>query len=495
MRLYKLLITKTIWLQKLFLLLSIAIIVPTSCKKLVEVDPPVTSINAENVYTNDLTAAAVLTGIYSNLSSSAFSFGGLTSMSLFTGLSGDELTLMNGSTNTAYTSYYRNALTSSNTSGSDFWVKIYPTLFVANSAIEGLSNSITLTPAVKQQLMGEAKFIRAFCYFYLINLYGDVPLVVGTDYKVNSLLPRSSRDQVYQQIIGDLKDAQELLSDKYVKSDAVTPYSSGAEERVRPTKGVATALLARIYLYIGDYANAELQASSVISKISTYDIVALNSSTSNVFAKNSKETIWQLQPVKTGENTQEARLFILPSGGPTSSWPVYLSNALANSFEPGDQRKINWVGNVTVTSGSTSTIYYYPYKYKVIIQNAPVTEYLMVFRLAEVYLIRAEARAKLNNISGAQSDLNVIRNRAGLTNTTASTESTLLASILHERQVELFCEWGHRWFDLKRTNEIDHVMNIVTPQKGGTWNSNFQWYPISLGELQRAPNIIQNSGY
>jgi hypothetical protein len=131
-----------------------------------------------------------------------------------------------------------------------------------------------------------------------------------------------------------------------------------------------------------------------------------------------------------------------------------------------------------------------------------MTEYFMVLRLGEQYLIRAEARAKQGNIGGAQSDLNVIRNRAGLPNTTASDEASLITAILKERRVELFCEWGHRWFDLKRLGKIDEVMNIVTPIKSnGTvqWQSYKALYPLPLGDLFinniQNPYLTQNPGY
>ncbi|HEY4197438.1 MAG TPA: RagB/SusD family nutrient uptake outer membrane protein, partial [Mucilaginibacter sp.] len=118
------------------------------------------------------------------------------------------------------------------------------------------------------------------------------------------------------------------------------------------------------------------------------------------------------------------------------------------------------------------------------------------FRLAEQYLIRAEARSQEGNVSGAQSDLNVIRNRAGLANTTASTQTTLLTAILHERQVEMFTEWGHRWLDLKRTGTVDAVMSLVLPAKGGGgWNPNMALMPLPLGDLQADQNLTQNPGY
>ena len=454
------------------------------CAKLAEVAPPVTSTSQSNVYTDDATAASVLTGIYTQISQATFATGSLTSMSLFPGLSADELVPFTPTTNAWYIAYYTNALSNSNTLPADYWSAIYPTVFVANSAIQGLTASTSLTPAVKQQLMGEALFIRAFCYFYLVNLYGDVPLATGTDYTVNALLPRTPKAQVWQQIIADLKQAQGFLSPVYVDATVV----NATQERTRPMQAVATALLARAYLYTADWPDAETQASAVINNTALYSLSPIDT----VFSKNSSEAIWQLQPVNTGQNTQDGLLFTLPSSGPDNSdHPVYLSAFLLNAFEPQDQRRTNWIDSVIVGS----TTYYYPYKYKVGIVGAPVTEYTMVLRLAEQYLIRAEARAEQGNIMGAQNDLDTIRNRAGLLPTQASTQTDLLTAILHERQAELFTEWGHRWLDLKRTGSLDAVMKVVTPQKGGTWNTDWQWYPILLSELQHDPNLVQNPGY
>jgi hypothetical protein len=337
--------------------------------------------------------------------------------------------------------------------------------------------------------------MRAFCYFYLVNLYGDVPLVLATDYKQNALLARTGKDQVYQQIISDLKDAQNLLSDKYLDG-SLTAYS-GTPEKVRPTKWAATALLARTYLYTEKWTDAEAQATSVINNSTAFSLDTLN----GVFLKNSKEAIWQLQPIRNGvySNTQEGAFFKLPSTGPnTTQYPVYLSNNLLNSFEPNDQRRSKWVDSVVVSISGVPTAFYYPSKYKIGQVNTAVAEYSMVLRLAEQYLIRAEARANVagTGLGGAIADLSSIRTRAGLSvyNGPANKDSVLNA-IYHERQVELFTEWGHHWLDLKRTGKVDAVMSTVTPQKGGTWETTDQLYPISSTELQRNPNLTQNSGY
>jgi len=470
-------------------ILLISLISTNGCKKFITVDAPINSTNVGNVFTDNAIAASVLTGIYTNLSNgnSGGGFGGdFTGLSLIAGMSADEITL-NDLNNQAYFLYYSNSLlgNSGNIGIANYWTLTYPYIFTVNSAIEGLTNSVSLTPTVKNQLLGEAKFMRAFFYFYLVNLYGDVPLCLSSDWKINAALSRTPASQVYLQIISDLKDAQKLLSSDYLDADALTKSTA----RVRPSKWVATALLARVYLYTNnDFANAETEATKIIDN-PFFQLVPLNS----VFLKNSAEAIWQLQATGTGpnSNTGEGKLFILPAGGPNSGQPVYLSNYVVNSFEAGDQRKTNWTASVTVGA----TTYNYPNKYKIGAVNTTAQEYCIVFRLAEPYLIRAEARAQQNNISGAQADLNAIRTRAALPNTTANDKPSLLTAIMQERKVELFTEWGHRWFDLKRTNTIDAVMETVTPTKNGTWQTTDKLYPIPQSELDKSKQLLQNEGY
>ncbi len=139
-----------------------------SCKKLVEVNAPFTSINAANVYSSDETAIAVLTGIYANMSTATYGPAtftqGWNSISLLAGLSADEFTLYSGVTSTTYVAYYRNTLsvTKQPTAGSEHWSELYNGIFICNSALEGLNKSTSLTSIIKQQLIGEAKFMRAF---------------------------------------------------------------------------------------------------------------------------------------------------------------------------------------------------------------------------------------------------------------------------------------------------------------------------------------------
>ncbi|NII27768.1 RagB/SusD family nutrient uptake outer membrane protein [Pseudoflavitalea sp. X16] len=482
-----------------------------SCKKLIEIPAPLDSISSANVFTNDETAIATVIGLYTNMSkvtnSSTGGFAGLNGLSVSAGLSSDELVLHNGLVNTSkYQAYNNNALdaVAAGGFGAEHWNPLYSYLYECNSAIEGLSAPAAevLTPAIRKQLLGEVKFLRAFFYFQLVNLYGAVPLALTRDYQVNALLAKSPPQQVYQQIKNDLTEAQSLLSEHYPSSKILT--ESG--ERVRPTKWAAAALLARVHLYIKEYQQAESAASLVIDHAALFELPPLN----NVFLKNSKEAIWQLQPTTTYFNTEEGRLFVILPAGPSNTQPVYLSELLLNTFEPGDERAVpgNWIDStIYKVSATVNDTVYYPYKYKKSTLDSAIsgstalskmTEYQMALRLGEQYLIRAEARAQLNKLEEAKADLNAIRLRAGLEETTATDQTSLLTAIQHERQVELFTEWGHRWFDLKRTEMVDAVMTIATPYKSQgltTWQSYQQLYPIPLQDINRAPNLVQNPGY
>jgi starch-binding outer membrane protein, SusD/RagB family len=464
----------------IYIFLLIITLTTGSCKKLVDIDPPLTMLVGENVYTTDKNAAAVLTGIYMSMNT-GFSAGG-ESISIVGGLSADEL-ITYPQFNAQQLITYQNNLSASGPAGVPMWPSFYSTIYAANTALEGLTASKTLTPAVKQQLMGEAHFIRALCYFYLVNFWGELPLVLSTDFKTNSTLKRSSVDIIYEQIINDLAEARNLLSDNYLASDIKT----ATEERTRPNKFAANALLARVYLYRKDYENAEKLSTEVINASNLYDTINV----SNVFLKNNKEAIWQIQPKESGLNTFDAIAFVLKAA-PNFDHSVSLSDWVLNAFENNDKRRDNWVGSIT----PDNITYYFPYKYKVAEYPMPLTEYTTVLRLAEQYLIRSEARARLQNFNAAQEDLNMIRKRSGLLPTLADDESSLINAILQERRIELFTEWGHRWLDLKRLNRINEVMEQITPLKGGgEWNPDKALFPIPQIEINTDKELTQNPGY
>jgi len=465
-------------------IIAIAFIsVLAGCKKLVQVSPPTTAINSADVYSTDATAIAAVTAIYSSISSGGPYTSSVLGISTIVGLSADELTLYPGASVAALPLYYTNNL--NNDMQFDFWPGIYQIVYIANAALEGLNGATGLTKSVQQQLIGEAEFDRAFLYFYLVNLYGDVPLVLTSDYAANATLAKTPQAAVWVQIIEDLHNAAQNLSSFYIDGTLI----NSTNERLRPTKWAALSLLARAYLYNGNWAGADSAATAVIGNSALFNLNTPDS----VFLMNSSEAIWQLQPVIPQHDVPDAYSFILPASGP-NSYPNfgYLNDSLVNAFDSGDLRRADWVDSVVVGG----TTFYYPYKYKNDSVNGPLTEYIMVLRLGEQFLIRAEAKAnEAGGVQAAIADLNTIRSRANLGNYSGAMDQTsILVEIMHQRQLELFTEWGDRWLNLKRTKTIDIVMGTdgACALKGGQWNTNAQLYPIPLYDLQSDPNLILN---
>jgi starch-binding outer membrane protein, SusD/RagB family len=457
--------------MRIFTIISaISIASLSSCEEFVNIDTPKSQIVRTKVFEDDAGARAAVAGIFSQImSGSSFASGSSFSVTVIAGLSSDEF--LNHSTSQPYVTLYNNTLTSiNNTAVTQNWNDVYLVVYGANSILEGCLASKTLSKAVKDQVIGEAKFIRAFSYFYLVNLFGDVPKITGTDYRVNKSASRAPTSEVYQLIESDLIDAKQLL---------LADYSMSNSEKVEPNKWAATALLARAYLYQKKWAEAEAQATEIISS----NVFSLPASLTSVFTKNSSEAIWQLMPVLPGVNTNEASLMII-TGNPTR-WS--LSPSATGIFAPADKRLSSWIGSIT-TGGKT---HMYPAKYKVRLTGQPITEYYMVLRLAEQFLIRAEARAMQNKLVEAIADLNVIRARAGVANidATGMSQGDVLAAINVERQSEFFAEWGHRWFDLKRSGNIDAVLGPVKTD----WQSKDALFPIPQAEINANPNLTQNN--
>ena len=437
-----------------------------SCKKFVEVAEPQDQLLGTDVFKTEASASSAVTSLYYQMMRTALYFSNA-GMSVYTGLSSDEI--INTSPNADNDAFRNNSLTAGmNVLINNVWVPAYKNIYQANAIIEGLEQS-TLSDEVKKKLSGEAKFIRGFNYFCLVNLFGDVPLSVTTDYRYNSVASRTNVNEIYAQIISDLEYA-------YSNLDANYPVAG----RTRANKWAAGSLLARVYLYAGKWVEAESVSSAVISS-GVYSLVA---DPNNVFVSTSNEIILQFYPVINNANSSQGAQFI-PSSA-TARPGFVVTTQLMNAFESGDTRKAKWTKTVVVSSQS----YTHPNKYKVR-NGATITENNVVLRLAELYLIRGEARARQNKLGEAKSDLDKIRSRAGLPTTTATSVETILAAIDNERRVELFTE-GHRWLDLKRTQKADALLSII---KGSNWQTTDVLYPIPEEEMKRNPFLVQNSGY
>lgn len=431
-----------------------------ACEQLIEIDPPKNELVKVSVFSNDETANAAALGIYSRMASTSHSISstGGSSLKSLTSQSSDECNSFPGIS----LQFFENEILPNNSLIRAVWRDSYNSIYMTNAVLEGLELS-PISHSLKQQMEGEARFLRAFFYFYLVNLFGDVPLIISTDYRINRLASRAPVDQVYELIKGDLIKAQNLLS---------VDYSYSSNERIRANQAAATALLARVYLYTKEWENAETEATKIINNPLYQILTNLN----QVFLANSAEAIWQLLPTSTSGNAPEGRTPKLPNYGP-------LTSHLLNAFETNDLRKSEW----TTTIGA----YTYNAKYKASSTSPRFTEYSTVLRLAEQYLIRAEARAQQGNLTGAREDIDVIRARAGLLGTSAVTQDELLIAIEQEKRIEFFNEYGHRWLDLKRWERANEVLGPIKLK----WDPTDVLYPIPENELLRAPNLTQNQGY
>jgi hypothetical protein len=454
------------------------------CKKLVNIPPPVNSVTTSQVFSTDQEATEAMDGVYNGMINGGNIYAFKDGITIYCGASSDELSFYTNG-NTGNTEFQDNAVLVNNGNVLNvFWEPFYSTIYGCNAVIAGVLANPAISDSVSSELTGEAKFVRALSYFYLVNLFGEVPLVTTTNYLKTDLLAKSPVDSIYNLVISDLQSAQGLLA---------VDYSFGGNQRIVPNKWAATALLSRVYLYLGDYPDAESQATMVINNTALYSLV---SDLKSVFLTNSTEALWQLQQSNqyppTFNATPEGYQFITFPGSPPY---MYMTSALLNSFEDSDNRRSIWVDS-TFVSGQN---YYFPYKYEDgrsdAADNGTYKEYYMVLRLAEQYLIRAEAEAQQNQLSTAASDLNTIRNRAGLANISdsiAASQTTLLQAVYHERQVELFAEWGNRWLDLKRWGTATQTL---LANKGISVSNNALLYPIPANEIQVDPNLVQNSGY
>lgn len=440
-----------------------------SCSPFVEVELPNSQLTRPHVFEDAKTADAAMAHVFGSIRNEGLltgtSFGLSNSLAVYT----DELDFYGNSSFTTFY-FYNNSLLPTNSSISTYWNTAYNQIYAANAVYEGVSVSTTIADGDADRLQGEALFVRALMHFYMANLYGDIPYIKTTDYLANNRAGREDVSKVYDLVLSDLEQAITLLHESY--------YKPG---RTRPNKATAQAFMARVYLYSGQWEKAEAMATTILDNTLYGDEPNLE----NLFLKTSTETIWQLPPAQEGRYTHEAATFTLFSGPPTTS---ALTDDLISSFSPDDLRKTFWVGEV---SNGTDT-WYYPRKYRQSAVEAVSSEYAIVFRLAEQYLIRAEARAQQGDLEGAKTDLNHIRNRSGLGDTTADSKQAIIEAILNERRFEFFTEFGHRFFDLKRLGQLDSVLG---PIKQG-WNETDSLFPIPERELGVNPNLLpQNLGY
>ncbi|MCC5931142.1 MAG: RagB/SusD family nutrient uptake outer membrane protein [Cyclobacteriaceae bacterium] len=423
---------------------------------------PVDRISDDLVIKDASSARVALTSVYR-------SFVALTTPKIVAGdLMADNL-IHNG-TFIQYLEISNKDLSASNASAEALWSVVYQVAYRANFVLEWLDR-IEITQNQFDEISAVARFLRGYAYFVGVTTYGGIPIVTSTEISVNRNISRATAAEVYDFVEQDYLYALDKVP--------VQTFNSGDV-----SNGAVKAALARFYLYREDWQRADQYASEVISGIGSRQY-QLESNFNNVLRDFSSESI--LEVIYTANdnpgtstnfglnNLLEGRREIIPS-----------PDAIQALQESGGSR-INMISfNSALARGNDN--------------GWTVTRYgpfdnVTIFRLPEMYLIRAEARARRGIISGpnsAASDLNVIRERAGLAAINLASQLQALQAIENERRME-FCFEGHRWYDLKRTGRAGAVMGVYSRN----WSSTDELWPIPLREIQNNPGLrnSQNPGY
>jgi starch-binding outer membrane protein, SusD/RagB family len=377
-------------------------------------------------------------------------------------LSADNLIHPADATSADYAEIATHAILPENSVVAGLWASMYEGINNANNIIVKVPGMTDMTDVQKNQALGELYFIRALNHFNLVNLFGPVPLKIKPTIGVNSLdVPREPVEKVIAQVIEDLSFAEQNLG-------------ASTSTKTRATEYAAKALLARVYLYKGDWAQAYQKADEVITS-GGYQLPA---NFADVFAADgSSETIFEIDFSEVDRNRIAEYNFPKTLNGRREVAP---SPDLINAYLPGDERK-----DVTIAYDGALA---YANKYNDLSKGA---DNVIVLRLAEMYLIKAEAEVHLPDadLAAVQDNINVLRTRANIPPVTVSTESELILAIENERRLEFAFE-GQRWFDLVRTGRATVILPTVT-------SINKTLYPIPSAELQtnNSPQMVQNPGY
>lgn len=444
-----------------------------SCKKLIEIPPnPPTSITRHAAFADSATAMSAVAGVYSftpSVNGNGIPYhNGL--FDVTTALAGNEVAFTGTYGDDAQ--YYSHTLTPQNDRLNELWSVPYAGIYQVNDILANITGNNKLSASFVKQITGEMEFVRAFIYFYQVNLFGGVPLVTSTDYTTNTRLPRATAAEIYDQIFKDLDGAAKKL-----------PATYPSAGHVRPNLYSVTALQAKVNLYRGNWQAAYNEADSVVTQGGFSLLTDLNS----VFLEESAEAIWQVPVLDAYQGSGDAMIFVSQGG-----IPKYLvTDSLLNKFDDKDLRKAAWLGFNVVDNDTL----YYPFKYKDVVPTTPATNF-MLLRYAEMYLIRAEAAAQLGRLAEAVDDINIIRRRAGLTPVYPATQTAVLDAIRQERRLEMCFEFGNRFFDLNRTStDNKYPSSGQAPAVLPGWKPDFAIFPVPQTQRTLNSRLTQNPGY
>ncbi|KAA9353103.1 RagB/SusD family nutrient uptake outer membrane protein [Larkinella humicola] len=440
-----------------FSILTLAVF--SACESFLDVQP-LESISDTQTIVDKATAETAVRGIYSALGSANYYGTGFQSIGY---LSGDNIQWTGSQSQIQ--EFINHNVNADNATIAGSWIAIYQTINRANNVlakVPGVTDP-TLTQTLRDQYLGEAYFIRALAYFDLARTWGGVPLITKPTLSPaeNSGIKRSTQAETYAQVLADLEAAEPLLP--------------ATTDRYRATKKTVWALKARYYLYRKDWAKAEEFATKLLTDATNYGLLKPYNAFFANDARGTRESVFELFYNGTTEVNSHRGQWQPQTNGGTRQWaPNDALVGLVNNPAIGGNRSVlvakdnqnRWYG----------TLYY----------RNPASDPTYLFRIAELYLIRAEARAQLNKTTDALSDLNAVRDRAGLPASTAAAQAALLLAIEDERRVEFALE-PHRWFDLVRTGRAAAVLNVTDPNR--------LLLPIPVNQLLTDKTLEQNPGY
>lgn len=358
--------------------------------------------------------------------------------------------------------------TPANSNLSGAWLSLYNVIYRCNLILQNVE-TVKMTDDQRNKIAGQAAFIRALSYFNVVRLWGKAPLITKVqtvDEARNN--KRAEVDVIYDQIIQDLEIAKKL------------PASWGDSEKGRITSYAAQALLAKIYLYRGRYADVVSELSPVVEAIKKGVVLSLvpMNQTFPGNLKTSKDVIFAIQFLKggVGESVHQNNRYRNNDNGNVISLEQ-------SEFESGDIRK-----ELVTPTGNGER----PQKFNAPAENNETSGDFPVLRCAEVLLMYAEA---LNEISypdaNALAALNAVRVNAGLASKTAidlNSKESFRQAVYKERHLELALECD-RWFDIVRTNQFELIYSMIPAYR--------KLYPVPQEELENVydPTGWQNEGY
>ena len=468
----------------------------TACRKKF-LEEPVRNQTPTDFFSNPDAPAQLVTAVYNQLyewQQHSFSWIGVTSIADDDAEKGSDP----GDTGTDKDQLDKYTFTSSSLSFNDIWESNFKGIARANQALYYLPQFTNISDGQRARYIAEVKFLRAYYYWNLVRCFGGVPKVtknIETQEDIANANVRASAEEIYSFIRQDLTDAMSVL-----------PASYGADDLGRPTRGAAMGLLAKVALYQKDWAIAKNTSNQLITS-GTYSLVNDYSSIWKESGEFNSESLWEVNGKGTDPNKGLTGYFVVqaPRGAGGLGWGFNTpSQKLVDAYEVGDVRKdatiifsgqTLWDGFVTNPAAPNAR-----YNYKCYISKTMETfngndnetnKNLRVVRLGEIYLIHAEAAIELGDTASARASLNIIRNRAGLANTTAVSATELKEAIYKERRVEMAMEHD-RMFDLRRTGRAGTVLRAAgIPFVDGK----HELYPIpqrqidlSGGKLTQNPN-------